>query len=200
MERKKLESAAARYTYLKGLYGIPLGLLPIISALGNWQWGPLRHEWVFVACVLVLAAACLPIRRYYNENYGRVTLSAKQQMRTAIVVILGAPFVVGASLLLRSRADWSLDLPVNPTAATLALLMLASYAAATVLRVHHLVIFGSMLVAGLLPVWNGADPSNIGLFLFGVAIMATGIFDHRLLVRTFGSSKTLKLENSNAGA
>jgi hypothetical protein len=57
-----------------------------------------------------------------------------------------------------------------------------------------------MLVAGLLPVWNGADPSNIGLFLFGVAIMATGIFDHRLLVRTFGSSKTLKLENSNAGA
>jgi hypothetical protein len=200
MERKKLESAAARYTHLKGLYGIPLGLLPIISALGNWQWGPLGHEWVFVASVLVLAAACLPIRRYYNENYGRVTLSAKQQMRTAIVVIVGAPFVVGASLLLRSRAAWSLDLPVNPTAATLALLMLASYAAATVLRVHHLVIFGSMLVAGLLPVWNGADPSNIGLLLFGVAIMATGIFDHRLLVRTFGSSKSLKLENSNAGA
>lgn len=200
MERKKLESAAASYAYLKGLYGIPLGLLPIVAALGNSAWGPLRHDWVFVAAVLVLAAACLPISRYYNENYGRVTLSAKQQVRTAIVVVVGAPLVFGASLLLRSRADWSLDLPVNPTAATLALLMLASYAAATVLRVHHLVIFGSMLVAGLLPVWNGADPSNIGLLLFGVAIMATGIFDHRLLVRTFGSSKSLKLENSNAGA
>lgn len=200
MERKKLESAAAEYSHLKGLFGIPAGLLAILLALGNWEWGPLRHTWVFLGAVLVLAAACLPINRHYNENYGRVTLSTRQQMRFAAVAIIGAPVFFGASLLARSRADWSLDLPVNPSAALFALLMLASVAVSVGLRVHHVIIWGAVLVAGLLPVWNGADPSNIGLVLAGVAIMATGVFDHRLLVRTFGSSKRLKLENSNAGA
>jgi hypothetical protein len=200
MERTKLESAAAKYPYLKGLFGIPLGLLAILLALGNWEWGPLRHTWVFLGAVLVLGAAWLLINRYYNENYGRVTLSTRQQMRFAVVAIIGAPVFFGASLLARSRADWSLDLPVNPTAALFALLMLASVAVSVGLRAHHVIIWGAVLVAGLLPVWNGADPSNIGLVLAGVAVMATGIFDHRLLVRTFGSSKRLTLENSNAGA
>ena len=35
------------------------------------------------------------------------------------------------------------------------------------LRAHHVIIWGSLLVAGLLPVW----------------VAATGIFDHSLLVR-----------------
>jgi hypothetical protein len=79
--------------------------------------------------------------------------------------------------------------------------MLAGYAAGGVLRRHHLMIFGTLLVAGLLPVWNGADPSNIGgLFLAGIAFIATGILDHRLLVRTFGPANRLKLEHGNAGA
>jgi hypothetical protein len=69
-----------------------------------------------------------------------------------------------------------------------------------VLRRHHVIIFGTLLVAGLLPVWTGADPSNIGLFLAGIAFIATGIFDHRLLVRTFGPANRLKLEHGNAGA
>lgn len=200
MERKKLESAAAEYTYLKGLFGIPMGFLAILSALGNWEWGPLRHPLVFVGAALALGAACLPISRYYNERYGRVTLSARQQMRVAMVAVIGAPVFFGASLLARSRADWSLDLPVNATAALFALLVLASVAVSVGLRAHHVVIWGALLVAGMLPVWDGADPSNIGLCLAGVAIVATGILDHRLLVRTFGSSKGLNLESSNVGA
>ena len=66
------------------------------------------------------------------------------------------------------------------------------------LRTYHAIIFGSLVVVGLLPVWDGADPSNTGLVLIGAAIIATGILDHRLLVRTFGSPKDLAL--SNAGA
>jgi hypothetical protein len=200
MERKELESAAASYSYFKGLFAIPGGLLAIVSALGNWAWGPFRHDWVFLAAVLLLGVACLLIARYYDEHYGRATLSTKQQVRAAVVVIAGAPLVFGTSLLLRSRADWSLDLPVNPTAASLAALMLVSYAAGGVLRRHHVIIFGGLLVAGLLPVWNGADPSNIGLFLAGIAFIATGILDHRLLVRTFGAGNALRLEHGNAGA
>lgn len=199
MERKKLESAAPSYYFLRGLFGIPLGLLPIVAALGNWEWGPFRHAWFFIAAVLVLAAACLPINRFYDVHYGRVRPSARQQVRTTIVMAVVAPLSIGLSLLLRSEAGWSLDLPVNATATSFALLLLAGYAAYTVLRPHHLIILGSLVAAGLLPVWNGADPSNIGLAMTGVAIMVSGLFDHRELVRTFGPATALKLGNSNAG-
>ena len=67
-----------------------------------------------------------------------------------------------------------------------AALMLVYYAAVVGLRRHHVVIWGALLVAGALPVWNGSDPSNIGLVLAGVAVMINGAFDHRVLARTLG--------------
>ena len=70
MERKALESAAANYSYLRGLLSIPVGIVGIVAALGNWKWGPLRHAWVFVACVLAAGLAGLAITRYYSEHYG----------------------------------------------------------------------------------------------------------------------------------
>jgi hypothetical protein len=200
MERRKLESAVADNAHLRGLFAVPLGFVMIVSALGNWEWGPLRHDWVFFACVLVIGAACLPLGRYYNAHYGRSTPSTRQQLRAAAAVVIGAPLMFGASLLARSRADWSLDLPVNPVAVTFALLMLVCYATIVGLKPHHVIIWGALLVAGALPVWNGADPSNIGLVLAAVAVMLSGIFDHRLLARTFGPSKGLSLADRDAGA
>lgn len=200
MQRAKLESAAAEYTHLKGLFGIPLGLLFLLSALGNWRWGPLQHDWVFLACALVILASGLPINRFYAERYGRITLTTRQELRGALAAALVAPAVFGGSLLARSRADWSLDLPVNPIAASLALAMLGTYAATVGLRTHHVVIGGALLLAGVLPVWTGSDPSNIGLVLTGVATIAMGILDHRLLVRTFGPPSGPDLADGDAGA
>ena len=203
MERKTLETAAANYSYLRGLFYIPLGSLFFLAALGNWEWGPLRHTWVFFGAVLVVGAACLPINRYYNENYGRLTPSTRQQFRAVVATIVSVAVMVGGAFLLRGRAGWSLDLPVNPIAVSFGLLMLAYYAIVVGLRTHHMVIWGSLLVAGLLPVWGGANlsnTSNIGLVLTGVAVIASGIFDHRLLVHTFGSSTGLNPENDDAGA
>jgi hypothetical protein len=197
MERKKLESAAADYSYLRGLFGIPLGALVCLAALGNWGVGPLIHTWVFLLCVLVLAAACLPIQRYYRDHYGSVTLSTRQQIRAAAATAVSVPASVAGSFLLRSRVDWSLDWPVNPTMASFGMVMLACYAATVGLRTHHVVIWGALVVGGLLPVWRGSDPSNIGLILVGIAVVAAGLMDHRLLVRTFGASRGLE---SSAGA
>ncbi|MEA2151346.1 MAG: hypothetical protein QOD69_3176 [Solirubrobacteraceae bacterium] len=200
MERSDLESAAASYSYLRGLFFIPLGMLFILAALANWEWGPLRHTWVFFAAVLAIGAVCLPITRYYKENYGRLRPSARQQARGAAAVLVALAVVLGGSLLLRSDASWSLDLPVNATAVTLALIMLLSYGVGVGLKAHHVIIWGTVLLAGALPVWNGADPSNIGLLMAGVAVMVSGVFDHRLFVRTFGAPKALTIENGNAGA
>jgi hypothetical protein len=200
MQREKLETAAAKYTYLRGLFFIPLGAWFVLAALGNWQVGPLRHSWVFLAAMLAIGAACLPISRYYNEKYGRLSTSTRQQVRAIVAVVIGVAVMLGGSLLLRSRASWSLDLPVNAVAVSFALVMLLSYGVGVGLKAHHAIIWGALLIAGALPVWNGDDPSNIGLLLAGVAVMVSGVFDHRLFVRTFGSPKLAVLENGNAGA
>jgi hypothetical protein len=200
MQRGNLETAAAAYSYLRGLFGIPLGGLIILAALVNWGICPL---WAFLVAVMAAGAACLPIARYYNENYGRLSPSTRQQARGAVAAVIGVAVVGGGSLLLRGRADWSLGLPVNAIAVSFALFMLISYAIYIGLRAHHVIIWGTLLVAGALPVWNGADPgniSNIGLVLAGVAVMVSGVFDHRLFVHTFGSPRALDREDSDVGA
>lgn len=198
VERKTLESAVASYSYLRGLYFIPLGLVIVLAALANWEVGPLRHLWVFPIAVLLIAAVCLPITRYYQENYGRVSPSNRQRVRGAVAVVVSLAVMVGASFLLRSEAAWSLDLPVNATAAAFGMVMLLSNAIYRTLKAHHWIIWGAVLVVGLLPVWDGADPSNVGLVIVGVAVMVTGVFDHRLLVRTFGAAKGLNLRDGDA--
>jgi 4-hydroxybenzoate polyprenyltransferase len=200
MQRKELETAAVNYSYLRGLFCIPLGGLLALSALGNWQVGPFRHTWVFLLVALALAAVAMAINRYYNERYGRLTPSTAQQIRASIGVVLAVALMLGGATLLRSHASWSLDLPVNAIAVCFALVMLVTYAIGVRLETYHVVIWGAVLVAGALPVWDGPDPSNIGLLLTGVGVVLTGVFDHRLFVQTFGPPRAIDSENGDVAA
>lgn len=130
----------------------------------------------------------------------RETAAANQQVRAGVALVIAVVVMLGGSLLMRSRADWSLDLPVNAIAVSFALLMLVSYGVGVDLKAHHVIIWGTLLVVGALPVWNGADPSNIGLVLAGAAFAASGIFDRRLFVCTFGPPRLLDHADSDAGA
>lgn len=200
MDRRQLETAAARYSYLRGLLYMPLGALLVLAALGNWEVGPFRHAWVFLLVALALAAVAVAVNRYYNARYGRLTPSTAQQVRAGIGVVLAVALMFGGATLLRSHAAWSLDLPVNAIAVCFALVMLVSYAIGIGLEAHHVVVWGAVLVAGALPVWNGADPSNIGLLLAGAGVIVTGVFDHRLFVQTFGPPRALDYESSDVAA
>ncbi len=186
MERKQLERTAATYAHLRGVLAIPAGLLFILSALGNSRVGPFRHDWVFIACLLALGGAYLLVARAYQQRYGRASPSGEQQLRAAATVVLAIAVVAGGSLLLRSRAGFSLDLPVNAIAVTFALVMLAAYAIGEAFRPHHGVVYGALFVAGALPVWGGEDPSNVGLVLCGAAVIVCGVLDHLAFTRTFG--------------
>jgi hypothetical protein len=200
MERRALESAAGKYSYLRGLLFVPLGLLFVVSALGNWRVGPLRHAWAFLVAAAFIGAVWLLINRYYNEIYGRLSPSTKQQVRGAVALLIAVVVMVGGASLLRSRADWSLDLPVNAIAVSFAVIMLISYGIGVGLRSYHVIVWGALFLTGAMPVWNGADPSNVGLVLAGVALMVSGVFDHRLFVQTFGSPKVLHEANGDVAA
>jgi hypothetical protein len=200
MDRRDLETAAARYSYLRGLLFLPLGALFILAALGNSEVGPLRPAWAFLLAALALRAIYLVISRYYNERYGRLTPSTRQQVRAGVAVAIGVALMLGGASLLRSHAAWSLDLPVNAIAVSFALVMVASYAIGVGLSPHHVVIWGTLLVVGAVPVWDGVDPGNVGLVLAGVAVIVSGVFDHRLFVQTFGPPSALDYENGDVAA
>jgi hypothetical protein len=200
MRRKQLETAAAYYAYLRGLFLLPGGALAIVAALGNWHVGPLRHDWVFVLAVAVLGGVALLVNRFYVTHYGRLTLSGAEQLRVGAGVVVAAAIMLGGALLLRSRASWSLDLPVNAIAVAFAVIMLLAYEVGIGLRPHQVAIWGVVLFAGALPVWTGPDPSNVGLLIVGVATIACGPLDHRLLVHRFGGRDAGRLRTGDAGA
>jgi hypothetical protein len=162
MDTAQLRSAAAEHRYLRGLIQVPVGLLFIAAAVGNAHWGPLANDWVFVAVMVLLAGAAVAIHRFYDEHYGRVTPPADREAKAIAMALLGAALLFGLALLLRSRAEWSLDLPVNPIPAVFGLLMLAYSATVVTLRAHHVVVWGSLAVAGLLPVWSGTTRATPG--------------------------------------
>jgi hypothetical protein len=195
MERKQLEAAAASNHYLRGLLAVPFGLVLISAGLGNMEWGPFRHLWVVPVAMLLAGGAYLVGVRYYNDNFGRVRLRTAQPRSIlgnvgAVVLMIGGPVLTQ-----------TLDLPVNGFGIAWAVVALAYYAFTVGLRPHHVVIWGMVLVASLVPLWGDprtSDSANYGLLLLGVAAIATGIFDHLLLVRTFGPARNLELEDSNA--
>ena len=189
MRQNDLQRAAAGLSYLRGLRLIPAGFLLIVAALANENVGPLRDDWAFLLIAGMVGLAYVPIARFYREHYGRMSPSARQQVREGAALVAAPLVMVAGASLLRSGASWSLDLPVNALAVAFAGVMLISYAAGPGIRAHHLVIWGSLLLVGAVPLWDGADPSNVGLVLAGIAVVASGVLDHRLLVRTFGAPR-----------
>jgi hypothetical protein len=176
MDRRHLEHAAVSYAHLRGLLLIPVGALFLLAALANWE---VVQTWALAAGVVIVGLLWLAIRHHYRANYGSVRTSPRQQARDTVALVLACAIVIGLSVLLR-------DLPVNAIAIAFAVAMGIGYALGPGLRTHHVVILGTLLIAGALPVWDGADSANAGLLLAGIAVALTGVFDHRTFLHTFG--------------
>jgi hypothetical protein len=200
MERREIETAVAENTQFRGLYGVVGGLLAILAALRNAAWGPFEHEWAFFVGVVVLGGLTWPVHSFYTTHFGRAKQSARTERRQIATALIGIPLVIVGSLWLSSRASWSLNLPVNSTAITLGLVFLLSFGASVGLRLHHAVIFGGLVVIGALPVWERAGESgNTALWMAGIAMIVSGVLDHRLLVRRFGPASATDSEAERAG-
>lgn len=199
MDRKALESTAANYPYMQGLWALPFGFMIVLSGISNLQRGPSEPVMLAIlgAGVLLCSVSCLLIARYYKDNYGKVTPSRGRQVRHAVAVVAWAVVLFfGANKYLL----WSLDSPICVFASAFSLATLTYYAILVGLRAHHIVIWGSLFLAGLLPVWGGLGPDRdaFAMFPLGVALVVSGLLDQRLLGRSFGPSG-LTVENSNAG-
>lgn len=182
MDRKTLESAATRVTNLRGLLGIPGGLIFMAVGLGNLGWGPFAHDWVFVVVILVLVASFPLVNRFYDKRYGKVTLLPSGQLRN---VFLNAAFF-GFGMIGGAVLDYSFDLSISLYAICFALAMIGWYAISVGLKAHHYVIWGVLLVAGLIPMWGSLDDkTSVAWLPVGIATIACGLMDHLTLARSY---------------
>ena len=200
MERRHLESAAADYPYLQGLWTIPLGIGIIVAGVSNLQSRPTG----FGAMALILGglaiagAATLMIGRYYRDHYGTVTPTRERTIRQAVAIVAWiAILFIGANQAL----FWSPDGPQCIYASAFALATLAYYAILVGLRPHHLVIWGAVFAAGLLPIWGGlgADRDPLAMIPLELAAMLSGLLDQRLLARSFAMPAGDRLEGTRVG-
>lgn len=185
MERRQLERRTAAYAYQRGVLAIPGGLLAIVFALGNWR---VVSDLVVIAALVLFGGAWYAIDRAYRRRFGRMTPTQARDLRTLAAGAAGIAVIVAGSLLLQSRASWSLDLPVNAIAVTCPIAFVAFYAVGGALRAHHLVVWGAVLVAGVLPIWHGPpDAGNVALVMCGAASILCGVLDHLAFTRLFSA-------------
>ncbi len=189
MDRDQLESAAANYPYLQGLWAVPMGLGIPLAGVSNLQHAPSR-PWlvaIFGGILLLSGVGSLLIARYYRDHYGRVTPTRSRQVRHAAAVVAWIVVLfVGANKHLLYSPGGRLCV----FAAAFALAMLVYYAILVGVRTHHLVIWGAVLVAGLLPIWGGlgGDRDALAMIPLGVALIASGLLDQRLLARSLATT------------
>ena len=200
MERRQLESAAADYPYLQGLWMIPLGIGIIVAGISNLQNRPtgIGAIVLILGGLAIAGAASLLIARYYRDHYGSVTPTRDRAIRQGLAV--GAWIVVlfvGAN----EALFWSPDGPQCIYASAFALATLAYYAILVGLRPHHLVIWGAVFVAGLLPIWGGlgADRDALAMIPLGIAAMVSGLLDQRVLARSLAVPTAERLEGTHVG-
>jgi hypothetical protein len=203
MDRQQLESAGADYPFysgMQGLYGIPLGIAWCFVALSNLSTKPLS-PWALGGGILLVALAIWAVTLYYQHYFGKVTPTRSRKVRTIVAAGTGFGLYIVADQLARTILGRPPQQPVSTTAAAFALGMLVFYAVNTGLKAHHIVIWGSLLVAGLMPIWGlDANRDAVAFFPIGAASFASGLLDHRLLLRTFKAYDALDLENTSVGA
>jgi hypothetical protein len=188
MKRAELEATAARGTYLRGLLALPLGLLFLMTGVGNLGWSPLGDPLVFLTCLLALAALAFGINQYYNGHYGRVRLLTSQQVRftVASAACFGIPMILGTIL------DFRLTLPISAFDVLFGVGMLVWFHLCVGLRADHLAVWGGLVVVGLVPLWGGFDDrASVGWLPIGVATIIAGLLDHLALARSFGGADEL---------
>jgi hypothetical protein len=153
---------------------------------------------IFVAGLALAGVASLLIARFYRDNYGEVTPTRGRQVRNIVAIVAWVVVIfVGANRYL----FWSLDSPFAVYVVAFAVATLVYYAILTGLRFHHWLIWGPVMVAGLLPVWGGLgmDRDAVAMFPLGVALMVSGVLDQRLLARSLRPSTSQDVEPSHVG-
>jgi hypothetical protein len=182
METEEIERAEAREYALRGLRTVALAGLVAIGSTPSLVGGPfVEHAWLPFGLFALLVLAAYRAECYYNDRYGYLAVPdpPRRVVVRRIVVCALPALVLGVAVRLT-------DLPVNLMAIVGAVILLALFTDLFGFERHHLVVFGTLLAVGAIPVWTGEHANQWGAALTAAAMAISGVLDHRLLVRTYG--------------
>jgi hypothetical protein len=203
MDRDALEAAGRNYPYQyqHGLYGLPFGALLFLTGLSNLGLEGNGAIAAYATLLLVAATLFEAVRRYYRRTLGDVVLTRRAQRKYVVAAVAGFAVYIGTDQLGRALLGRPPEPPINLTLTTWALGTLTFHALSLGIRLHHLVIWGAAVVAGLLPIWgHGDDRDAIAFFPLAAATILSGLIDHVRLVRLYRSYPVVGVEDSHAAA
>ncbi len=192
-ELRRIRIVTKNYAVLRGLRGVPFGLLFLLMAAFELGWLSLPDAsldpvtFIVFLMLLVFFAVNPIIDRYYDHLFGSVQQTSPNTLDQWIIGLVFAVLFVGGI-----RIDTTLTLPISATGLVLALLLLFRWWRTNAFRTHLLVLtlvtaFLSIApLAGLTTLHTLFLPLHGGYELvFGVLLTVGSLCDHLLLLRTF---------------
>lgn len=191
-ELKQIRNVTKNYHALRGLQGVPFGIVSLGFAMFRFGWPPLSEPWVGAITLALLVgllaslAFSMVIGEYYNSMFGRVQRTKKDKLDSWIEV-LGLSMVLLAGI----RIDNSLKLPLSATGFAIASCLFLCWWRVSTFRMHILAFAVPIALVSLLPLagLESANqfflPNNGGYYLaFGLLLTIGGIIDHFVLTTT----------------
>ena len=192
-ELRHIRIVTKNYAVLRGLRGVPFGLLFLLMAAFELRWlsvpdAPVDPVSLIVCIIVFVFFAVNPIiDRYYDHLFGSVQQASPNTLDQWVIGFGFAVLVVGGI-----RIDMTLTLPISATGLVLALMLLFWWWRTNAFRTHLLVLalitaFLSVApLAGFTAFHTLFLPRHGGYELvFGVLLTVGSLCDHLLLLRTF---------------
>jgi hypothetical protein len=186
MDEKRRDYVTLRYPQLQGLRLIPTAF--VFLAAAPWplhlyhlpgEGQPLAPARWFMIALFVAAAASLPIKRWYESQWGVIGQGLKGFPLPAMVAVIGAMSLAG--LFVPAQA-----LPFSLPLAVLALALAVVGSMHYPYRRHYLLAAAVFVALSLLRML-GLPPDVRSALLdaaIGIAIIIVGVGDHRLIATT----------------
>lgn len=198
---RQIRTITKNYHALRGLQGVPFGILCLIVAWFELGWLHLPEQWINVGAYalligFVIALVLYPlIGDYYDRLFGRVERVKRNALDT-IIAVLG----IAVLLLAGIRIDSNMNLPVSATGLALAIWFFICWWHTNAFRTHILILALMTAVLGLLPLAGFTSASKLFLpghggyeLVFGALLTIGGLCDHLLLIEAF--RHTLRVHN-----
>ena len=200
MERRQLESTAADYPYLQGLWMIPLGIGIIVAGVSNLQSRPtgIGALALILGGLAIAGSASLLIARYYRDHYGSVTPTRDRTIRQAVAIVAWiAILFVGANQALFWAPDGPSASTPRPSRSRPWPITRSSSACGRTTSSSG--VLSSW--PGSSPIWGGlgVDRDPLAMIPLGLAAMISGLLDQRVLARSLAVPTGDRLEGSRVG-
>jgi hypothetical protein len=191
---KRMQIVTKNYRVLRGLQGVPFGLLLLVLASFELGWLHSSNLWVLALPIAFCGTLLLYriIGNHYDRLFGYVQGIQGNKLNRILRSVVVLALLSGAV-----HIDSTMHLPISVTGLALACMFFYRWKTTDTFRTHLLAMAFLMLWFSLLPLTAGFMPLSKSLIpghggyelVMGLLLTVGGLCDHFLLIRTFRDTR-----------